>query len=133
MALANTLGLIFATMSVSHAVNDIFEMRALLYPSVDFNKKRALRAPLIETAPAYHYKYAEGTARVHIFFHAVTDGSLIWSLVWISSTRTIASAALIFEVSSLAVSPFLLTTMGDIFSAKTPAGIESGLKKLTWQ
>jgi hypothetical protein len=23
--------------------------------------------------------------------------------------------------------------MGDIFSAKTPAGIESGLKKLTWQ
>ena len=133
MALANPLGLVFATISVTHAVNDIFEMQTLLYPSVDFKKRRGLKAPSIETAPAYLDKYVEEVTKAHIVVHAATVGSLIWSLVSIPSTRTIASAALIFEVSSLAVSPFLLTTMEEILAAKTPAGIEGGLKKVIWQ
>lgn len=130
MALANCLGLIFSTMSVAHAFNDIVEMRALIYPSTEFNKKRGLKAPSLETAPAYHYKYAEGSSKVHICVHAATVGSLIWSLALVQETRRISSAALVFELASLAISPWLLSVMEEIFAARSDRAIGAGLTKL---
>jgi hypothetical protein len=130
MALANALCLIFSTMSVAHANIDIFEMRALIYPSVAFNKKRGLQAPPLETAPAFHYKYAEGAAMVHICVHAITIGSLLWSLSSVPETRRIMWPALAFEIASLAVSPLMLSVMEEILVAKTGAGIKAALEKL---
>jgi hypothetical protein len=129
MALANPLALMFSAMSVAHAFNDIFEMRALIYPAVEFNKKRNLKAPAIDTAPAFHYKYAEGLAMVHMCVHALTICSLIWSLVSTPDTRTLATIALVFDVLSLAVAPLLLSVMEEIFEAKTATSIQSGLEK----
>ena len=130
MALANALCLIFSTMSVAHANIDIVEMRALIYPSVAVNKKRGLQAPPLETAPAFQNKYNEEAAMVHICVHAITVGSLIWSLYSVPETRRIMWPALAFEIGSLAVSPLLLSVVEEILVAKTGAGIKAAFEKV---
>ena len=130
MALANALGLIFSTMSVAHAFNDIVVFRAFIYPSVAFNKERGLQTPPLETARAYQYKYGEEESKIHICVHGITVGSLIWSLVSVSETRRFTWPALAFEIASLAVAPLLMSVVEEIGSAKSATAIKAAIEML---
>ena len=130
MALPNALGLIFSTMSVANAIVDIPVLRAPLYPATEFNKKRGLHAPAIESVPAYQYRYAEGVRMGHQIIHGATISTLIWSLTSVRTSRYPIFVAMIFEIASLAVAPLLLSVMEEIFSAKRAGDVVSGTEKL---